>query len=606
MYRFNHRFNAHLKTFGLLVLLSLALVFGGPIGQSCSDEFNKPLMDASLQSCSAYSGIGTPLKPGAAANSLQIEAHPILAGALYNNSAQAGSSKIGVAMDVGLTGVFTPTTSASGGVRLTASNGVLPLDDLAAKGYVAVRVPHAPPTYTISSLIAGVNDWYPNFVEFSYYLPPTATIRTTVPITMVRRADLEPTVNSRWPITDGHSHWEVWWLPAGDRFPVPDQPFQLKKGWPQPIEIMFSIDFGAGTDASLCAGCPIEVVVYNGYVFIGPYSSQIVLENTPSPAGNPLVGFGARCGKASVVQEIAPTAPFTQTHWLESYDTVTRTYTLNATSSRGWNYTYYYQIGANPPVAAGLPFNVTLGPKPDTWPWATCAQIMAVYTPTLVANDAVRETFNITATSTVSPTMRASSVSFTLGPAYTLDEGALASVYYTLTIATTGTGSGTVIKSPDQISYTAGSAVILTATAHAGSTFAGWSGDADGSISPVTVTLNANKSVTATFNRAGGCDPIGGLDFTYTPIAPRAGQSVSFTGTIAAGTLPVTYTWSWGDATAADTGAFVHHSFPLVNTPTTYTVTLTAANVCGTAAPVEKTVTVQPHRLYLPLVVRLN
>jgi hypothetical protein len=336
-------------------------------------------------------------------------------------SRPAGNAQqIGVALDIGLTGVVTPTTTTSG-----------MFDDLAAKGYVGVRVPHMPPAYTASSLIGGMKGL--PAVEFSYWpvtktipmtAPSAAAIRTTVPVTVVRRTDLESTVNSRWPITDGRSHWEVWWLPPGDQFPIPDQPFELKDEWPQPIEITFRIDFGAGADASLCAGCPIEVVAYNGYAFIGPYTSQIVLEDTPSPAGNPLVGFGARCGSPSLVQEITSTVPFTQTHWLESYDTVARTYTLNAASSRGWAYTYYYQIGANPPVAvAGPPFNVTLGPKPDDWPWATCAQIMAVYTPTLAATDAVRETFNITATSTVSPTVRASSVSFTLGPAYTLNEG---------------------------------------------------------------------------------------------------------------------------------------------------------------------------------------
>ena len=129
---------------------------------------------------------------------------------------------------------------------------------------------------------------------------------------------------------------------------------------------------------------------------------------------------------------------------------------------------------------------------------------------------------------------------------------------YTLTITTTGTGSGTVVKSPDAISYTAGSAVILTATANAGSTFAGWSGDATGSISPVTVTMTANRSVTATFNLI----PIATYTLAITTtgtgsgtvvkspdaISYTAGTVVSLTATANTGS---TFTGWSGDATGS-------------------------------------------------------
>jgi hypothetical protein len=68
---------------------------------------------------------------------------------------------------------------------------------------------------------------------------------------------------------------------------------------------------------------------------------------------------------------------------------------------------------------------------------------------------------------------------------------------YALTINTAGNGSGTVIKSPDQISYTAGTVVTLTAVPAAGSVFAGWSGAAD--CADGVVTLDADKACTATF-----------------------------------------------------------------------------------------------------------
>ena len=75
-----------------------------------------------------------------------------------------------------------------------------------------------------------------------------------------------------------------------------------------------------------------------------------------------------------------------------------------------------------------------------------------------------------------------------------------------LTVTKSGTGSGTVTSSPAGIncgatcsaSYANGTAVTLTATPAAGSTFAGWSGSCTGT-GTCSVTMSAAKSVTATF-----------------------------------------------------------------------------------------------------------
>jgi hypothetical protein len=60
-------------------------------------------------------------------------------------------------------------------------------------------------------------------------------------------------------------------------------------------------------------------------------------------------------------------------------------------------------------------------------------------------------------------------------------------------------GSGTVAAAPNQTSYDYGSSVQLTATPATGWHFVDWSGDASGSTNPVTVTVDAAKTVTATF-----------------------------------------------------------------------------------------------------------
>ncbi|MCJ7739737.1 hypothetical protein MUP32_00265 [Candidatus Microgenomates bacterium] len=71
--------------------------------------------------------------------------------------------------------------------------------------------------------------------------------------------------------------------------------------------------------------------------------------------------------------------------------------------------------------------------------------------------------------------------------------------FYTLTVATAGTGSGVVTPSVGIHNYNYNTVVNLEVAANTGSTFAGWSGDpdcADGS-----VTMNTNLSCTATFRQ---------------------------------------------------------------------------------------------------------
>jgi len=83
---------------------------------------------------------------------------------------------------------------------------------------------------------------------------------------------------------------------------------------------------------------------------------------------------------------------------------------------------------------------------------------------------------------------------------------------FMLSVAPTGTGSGTVTSAPSGIncgptcnaSYNSGTTVTLTAVAASGSTFAGWSGGGGCSgITACKTTLAANKTVTATFVPAG-------------------------------------------------------------------------------------------------------
>lgn len=73
-------------------------------------------------------------------------------------------------------------------------------------------------------------------------------------------------------------------------------------------------------------------------------------------------------------------------------------------------------------------------------------------------------------------------------------------VEHTLTISYAGNGSGLVGLDPPGGLYDYGTTVTLTAVVEPGSVFIGWSGDATGTTNPVTLTMDADKAVTATFN----------------------------------------------------------------------------------------------------------
>jgi len=80
------------------------------------------------------------------------------------------------------------------------------------------------------------------------------------------------------------------------------------------------------------------------------------------------------------------------------------------------------------------------------------------------------------------------------------DSGTVAN--YTLTV--NASGSGTTSLAPGSYSYKAGSTVTITATPAQGSLFSGWSGTVSGTTNPLTITMDANKSLTANFSAQGG------------------------------------------------------------------------------------------------------
>jgi plastocyanin len=97
---------------------------------------------------------------------------------------------------------------------------------------------------------------------------------------------------------------------------------------------------------------------------------------------------------------------------------------------------------------------------------------------------------------------------------------------YTLTVTVVGNGSVTV--NPQKASYTPGEEVTLTAIPNTGHTFSGWSGAVSGTANPAQLTMNGNRSVTATFTPSGGSTAI----TIVKDAQPNAPRNFSFTGSL--------------------------------------------------------------------------
>jgi uncharacterized repeat protein (TIGR02543 family) len=151
-----------------------------------------------------------------------------------------------------------------------------------------------------------------------------------------------------------------------------------------------------------------------------------------------------------------------------------------------------------------------------------------------------------------------------------------AAIPYTITVGTVGEGS--ILKSPDQATYSYGNVVTLTATPSPGWAFTGWSGDLASTTNPITITINGNKAVTATFTQlqytlttsvVGGGSLAKSPDlatYTYGTVVtlnatPSTGWSFSgWSGSLSSSVNPVTITM---DGNKVVTATFTQNQYPL-------------------------------------------
>jgi len=216
-------------------------------------------------------------------------------------------------------------------------------------------------------------------------------------------------------------------------------------------------------------------------------------------------------------------------------------------------------------VSATVELVRDLSLEPPTRSASIMPSEQAVYTHTLTNLGNTSATFDLAVSATPS------GWTYDLQPASTVDLAPHQSAVITLTVEPlVGTGQATA---------------LITAT---------WQG---------APTIFATAVDTTTI----GCTPVSGASIDYTPTAPQIGQTVTFTGTVAAGsTTPIDYVWNFGDgAQVEQTGVdqTISVASHLYDDDADYTVTFTATN-CGGSSVRTTQIGVNPYNIYLPLVLR--
>ena len=236
--------------------------------------------------------------------------------------------------------------------------------------------------------------------------------------------------------------------------------------------------------------------------------------NVPSLATNATYQV-TRTAQFTVAQryQVTGTADATQvvTESNENNNVTTDTFTVTTSPQ------YTLTVAASPSNGG----TVTLSPSGGKYPSGTVVTLTATaasgYSFTGWQGDATGSTNPTTVTMNADKTVTANFASTT---------------QYTLTVAASPSNGGSVTKNPNQTQYASGTVVTLTATAASGYTFTGWSGDASGTTNPTTVTMNANKTVTAVFTAATQHIQLSTSSLTFSATAggaSPAAQTVSIT-----------------------------------------------------------------------------
>jgi hypothetical protein len=217
----------------------------------------------------------------------------------------------------------------------------------------------------------------------------------------------------------------------------------------------------------------------------------VVLSSNP-PEGGTTNGSGAYAAGTSVTVTATKNIGYSFTNWTENSAVVSTSpsYTFPLSSNR--TLVANFTINTYTLNVTAINGTVVKTPNQATYNSGTTVQLKATASPGYKflswSGDASGSTNPLVVTMNSNKAVVANFVS----TAFTLNVTAI---------------NGTVLKTPNQATYNSGATVQLKATPNTGFVFSSWSGDATGSINPLVVTMNSNKTIAANFKLAPAIGP---------------------------------------------------------------------------------------------------
>ncbi len=220
-----------------------------------------------------------------------------------------------------------------------------------------------------------------------------------------------------------------------------------------------------------------------------PAAQFAVLLSSSPAAGGTTDGEGAYPAGTSVTISSVANTGYTFTNWTDLASGAVVSASPNYTFALSANRTLVANFLLNTYTLTVNAVNGSVSKAPDQPNYNHGSNVVLTATP---AAGYVFSSWTGDATGTANPL----TVNMTSNKTITANFTAIPVNSYTLTVNAV---NGSVTKVANQPTYTSGSTVVLTATPATGYSFSSWSGDATGTVSPLTVTMNANKNITANF-----------------------------------------------------------------------------------------------------------
>lgn len=219
-----------------------------------------------------------------------------------------------------------------------------------------------------------------------------------------------------------------------------------------------------------------------------PGSFAVVLSSAPV-AGGVTGGSGSYIAGSTVATTATPAAGYTFVNWTEGGTVVSASSNYQFVLSANRTLVANFKVIPASQLALILSSSPAAGGSTSgSGSYAAGTSVTATAAPN-VGYSFANWTENGNVVSTSPAYTFALSASRTLVANFTISR-------YALTLSANPTAGGTITGAGQ---YNAGSVVLVTATPGLGYVFSSWSGDATGTNNPLTVTMNANKSITANF-----------------------------------------------------------------------------------------------------------